>query len=425
MNKLIFIFSFQKSKDESKYLTSESTNVSSADTSPKSSKNGSPNYKKMKNKLRNSIRKSRNYFKRADSANVSHDESRDVETQQNLCSSICNYPKAHDERVYKTIHTELQSALTEKHLPSETLRLIQIDNRICHQQNVRRELNDALEICRASKEFRNSSELIESERLMLVSILKEFAAKEELTRLWQLKNVNDSINSSHATLSVVYLELMLREDAIYETHFNYYYVCVLSYRDKVECSAPKERKGNRVIFNDLKFQFRHLPADFVVRCEVFVLRLRKNQKFSDEKKNMQIFNGASSSRFRFHGRTVVRSVDLAINKHKQYPAQRNLRKEANGNFLFTMYDIIDGELDLYGGDLNNLRREALVGFQVEIEFPTGDDCCGFLNVAQKKWKWDRLWCRADGFKLNFWPYPQEFSGVVSESVLKMKENFKI
>lgn len=367
----------------------------------------------MKNKLRNSIRKSKGYFKRADVGNMSHDESQNADPSRNMCSSICNYPKAHDEPIYKTIHSELQLALAQENLCSDTLQLIQIDNRVCHQQNVRRELNDALEICRTSKEFRNSSELIESERLMLVSILKEFAAKEELTRLWHLnENYKQSLNTSHATLSVVYLELMLREDAIYETHFNYYYVCVLSYRDKVECSVPKERKGNRVIFNDLKFQFNQLPSNFDVRVEIFVLRLRKNQKFSDEKKNVQIPNVSSSSRFRFHGRTILRSADLTINKHKQYPAQRNLRKESNDSFVFAMYDIIDGELDLYGGDLNNLKREALIGFQIEIEFPSGADCSGFLNVAQKKWKWDRLWCRIDGFKMNFWPYPQEYSGVV-------------
>lgn len=384
----------------------------SAEDSPRDSKSGSPNYKRLKNKLRNSIRKSRNYFKRADVSSASQDKKRAVKSSANVCSSICNYPMAHDESVYRKIHSQLQSAISQESLSPNIRRLIHIDNQICHQQNIRGNLVEVLDICRASKEFRNSSELIESEHLMLVSNLKEFAAKEELIRLWESRNVEENASdSAHATLSVVYLELILRDDAIYEAHFNYYYVCVLSYRDQIEYSAPKERDENRVLFNDLKIIFRQLPANFEIKAEVFVLRLRKNVKLTDGGKVIDS-NSSHSSRFRFHGRTILRTVDLVVNKQSQYPAQRNMQKDASGGFIFTMYDIIDGELDLHGGDLNNLRREALVGFQLKIALPPGEDCSGFLNVAQTKWKWDRLWCRVDGFKLNFWPYPTDIPGMV-------------
>lgn len=396
----------------------------STETSPKSSKSGgSPNYKLIKQKLRESFRKGKNYLKRSDHTSVSPSKSGVVTSQ--ACPIICNYPKAHDENLYRTIHDELQLLASDPSVSAKTLQLIQLDNRILHQRNVRRELSDALEICRSNKEFQNSTELIESERLMLVSNLKELAAKEELTRRRQFP-ADQTALSSEALLNVVYFELQLRDDTIFDAHFNYYYVIVLTHRDKVECSPSKERHGNRVIFNDLKIQFAHLAPDFGVRAEVFVLRLRKNQRLSGSESkcsaSTEALNVPQSSRFRFHGRTILRAEDLAQNRDKQFPAQRKLRRDENGQFVLTMFDIVDGQLDLYGGELNNLKRNCLVGFQIEIGFRAPDECKGFLDVAQKKWKWDRLWCRIDGFKMNFWHYPQEIQGSVRLNRISVHEN---
>lgn len=336
------------------------------------------------------------------------------------CSSICNYPKSHDEKLYKTIHSKLVNLPASGGvLTAKEKKLLQLDDRISHHQSIRHELHDALERCRSTKEFQNSPELIESERLILVSNLKELAAKEELTRLWQIDD--DDIAVTTATgrnvLSIVYAEFPLKDDAIYDTHFNYFYVCVLSHRDNIEFSSVQERNGNRVIFNDLQVQFTDLSPAFEVRVEVFVLRLRKNQRHSRIASSSK--NGDSSgvgnavaSRFRFHGRTVLTSRDLSQNKRKQFAAQRNLRKsEKNDDMVFTMYDIVKMDMRLHG-DMNNLSGEALIGFQSEITFGTVEHS-GFVDMAQKKWKWDRLWCRIDGFRMNFWAYPQDATNSVN------------
>lgn len=331
------------------------------------------------------------------------------------CSSICNYPKSHDEKLYKTIHATLLG-LPDGALTTKEKKLLKLDERILHHQSIRHELSDALEMCRATKEFQNSPELIESERLILVSNLKELAAKEELTRLWQIDSddVATTAANGRCILSIVYAEFALKEDAIYDTHFNYFYVCVLSHRDTIECSSVKERVGNRVIFNDLQVQFTDLRSSFEVRVEMFVLRLRKNQRHSSSSKNTDSLGTGNStaSRFRFHGRTTLTSCDLSQNKRKQFPAQRNLRKnEQNGSMVFTMYDIVKMDMQLHG-DMNNLNGDALIGFQNEIAFGAIEHC-GFVDIAQKKWKWDRLWCRIDGFRINFWAYPQDATNSVN------------
>lgn len=332
------------------------------------------------------------------------------------CSSICNYPKSHDEKLYKEIHSKLAELPVDGVLTSKEKTLLQLDDRILHHQSIRHELSDALEMCRSTKEFQNSPELIESERLILVSNLKELAAKEELTRIWQIEtdDVATSTANGRCVLSIVYAEFALKEDAIYDTHFNYFYVCVLSHRDTIECSSVKERNGNRVIFNDLQVQFTNLSASFEVRVEVFVLRLRKYQRHSGSSKNTESLGvgNASASRFRFHGRTTLASHDLSQNKPKQFPAQRNLRRsEQNDSLVFTMYDIVKMEMQLHG-HMNNLTGDTLIGFQNEITFGRIAHS-GFVDIAQNKWKWDRLWCRIDGFRMNFWAYPQDAANSVN------------
>lgn len=341
------------------------------------------------------------------------------------CSSICNYPKSHDEKLYKTIHSKLLELPTGGVHTAKEKKMLKLNDRIAHHQSIRHELSDALEMCRSTKEFQNSPELIESERLILVSNLKELAAKEELTRLWQIDSNDVATPDGRCVLSVVYAEFALKEDAIYDTHFNYFYVCVLSHCDTIECSTVKERDGNRVTFNDLQVQFTDLSSAFEVRVEMFVLRLRKNQchtsiGFSSKHTEPAPSTGnASASRFRFHGRTTLTSHDLSQNKRKQFAAQRNLRKnEQNDSMVFTMYDIVKMDLQLHG-DMNNLSGDMLIGFQNEITFDSIEHS-GFVDIAQKKWKWDRLWCRIDGFRMNFWAYPQD----AANSVNKYSANHK-
>lgn len=424
--------SFNQTAD---YHTPSSGCTSSTNTSPKNSKSNSPNFKLIKNKVRDSFRKSKNYLRSEskrwsdrllDSSRGAADTSHDASvTLAQPCSSICNYPKSHDEKLYKAIHSNLVELPADGVLTSKEKILLQLDDRILHHQSIRHELSDALEMCRSTKEFQNSPELIESERLILVSNLKELAAKEELTRLWQIESddVRTSTANGRCVLSIVYAEFALKEDALYDTHFNYFYVCVLSHRDTIECSSVKERNGNRVIFNDLQVQFTNLSPSFEVRVEIFVLRLRKYQRHSGSSKNTDTLGvgNASASRFRFHGRTTLTSRDLSQNKTKQFPAQRNLRKsEQNDSMVFTMYDIVKREMQLHG-HMNNLNGDTLIGFQNEITF----GCIahsGFVDIAQNKWKWDRLWCRIDGFRMNFWAYPQDAANSVNRAIIKINPN---
>lgn len=150
------------------------------------------------------------------------------------------------------------------------------------QQNMRQSIEQALQMCRSTDEFHNSRELVEAEQLMLMSCLKECSALEELIMVWQNNGIDDDhIRAEHelgiGTLTIKYLEFELKIDSIYDTHFNYFYLCVCTYRDHVEVTMAKERQpNNRIMFSNLKMQFYNLTPDFEIRIEVYALRLRKN-----------------------------------------------------------------------------------------------------------------------------------------------------
>lgn len=47
-----------------------------------------------------------------------------------------------------------------------------------------------------------------------------------------------------------------------------------------------------------------------------------------------------------------------------------------------------------------------IGYQEQLQF-SDSKANGFLNIADSQQKWDRLWCRIDGFSMKFWKRPQD------------------
>lgn len=170
-----------------------------------------------------------------------------------------------------------------KNVPRDRFNVIAMERLIDvvrQQQIVRSQVQSALDVCRSTDEFQNSRELIEAEQLMLMTCLKEYSALEQLIALWhgdcsQSRNDNNLSVFGTGTFTIKYLEFRLTNDSIFNTHFNYFYLCVCTYRDQVAFTMAKERTSNSIVFDDIRLQFNNLTADFQIRVEVFALRLRK------------------------------------------------------------------------------------------------------------------------------------------------------
>lgn len=119
-----------------------------------------------------------------------------------------------------------------------------------------------------------------------------------------------------------------------------------------------------------------------------------------------------SSRFRLQGKTLLTSTNLS-RKHvsSSYHSPRKLQRDSNGKYVYTSYGLISPDIVLCGQG-NTLCDSLKIGYQEQLYF-VDSKANGFLNIADSKQKWDRLWCRIDGFSMNFWNYPQDVNDTVS------------
>lgn len=247
----------------------------------------SPSLKAIKTKFRNSFRidgkkpaprdKNESFL----TAGFDLNESSDVKSFASSSSSSGSSSDLQRKKVFESICSRLECMPNEE--LSNGAEMKNLIGKIRQQQEMRKSIQNALNVCRTNGEFHNSRELVEAEQLMLMSNLKECSALEKLVTLWQTdnKNVAHTI-AEHETLgegvlSIKYLEFELNIDAIFDTHYNFFYVCVCSHNGQVEFTDAKERNnGNRIVFNNLKIRFTNLMADFEIRIEMYALRLRKN-----------------------------------------------------------------------------------------------------------------------------------------------------
>lgn len=271
------------------YATPISVQYSDSEASKKTpslssgSKDSSPNYKAFNRKIRNSLRKGKDYFRNGTKKLSNHFEKTEMNCDKDDSLDIMHRDtltqnqRKQINQIFELLHSQLTEVIKTDTISQRDENLIKVINKISRQQEVRHQLRNALHICRITKEFQHSAELVESERLMLISHLKEWAGKLELVRISALKDDKRMwANKLTGAFAIRQLEFFLNQEAIYDTHFNHFYMCVCSYRDQIECTSAKERNGNRVVFNDCLFKFTDIEEDFEIRVEVYVLRLRKS-----------------------------------------------------------------------------------------------------------------------------------------------------
>lgn len=205
-------------------------------------------------------------------------ESSEIKSFTSSSSSSGSNSDLQRKKVFESICSRLDSIPNNEFSNGAEMKIL--CEKIRQQQEMRKSIQNALNVCRTNAEFHNSRELVEAEQLLLMSNLKECSALEKLVKLWHTDDkMADTINEhelGEGVLSIKYLEFELNIDAIFDTHYNFFYVCVCTHNGQVKFTDAKERNGNRIVFNNLKIQFANLQADFEIRIEIYALRLRKN-----------------------------------------------------------------------------------------------------------------------------------------------------
>lgn len=285
---------------ESTQQTSSSGNtsrLSSAQASPAKPHRRGSLYRSFKNSLRTSFRKGRNFIKHEKDnlvqlfdKNAVNDGKNAVPKPARSFVNLDEYKKYYNdqnaEQIYKNWSEKLSHA--ESHTDLHSKRMLDLISQISSQRQIKKQLRNALEICRCSKEFDCSSELVEAERLLLVSNLKEAAAKKELMEMENNLYANVKQNGSNdlGMIALSDFEFPLKDAAMYDTLYNYFYICVATYKDQVKASYAKERNGNSVSFRGFDIKFWEVEPDYQIKVEVYVLSLRKNNRGANSERRL-------------------------------------------------------------------------------------------------------------------------------------------
>lgn len=446
------------------------SNLSPVNSSPSSSDkmrmNGSDIYRSLKDRLRSSFRKSKRFIKNEHRkiANL-FDEKSNVKREDGnrVAFNLGDYQRKYESEVdAEEIYQSLSNAGSLTELNNQFL--AELVNQIKTQCDLKKQLKQALAVCRNTREFECSSELIEAERLMLLSTLKETAARNELSKIDY--NGNEKLLSESKKVGVVALnhfEFPLKETAMNDMLFNYFYLIVCSYKNQVKATLAKERYEDRVCFRNCEIKFHDLDADYEIRVEVYVLRLRKNarnysfeSKYHLNKDNKTLFDSLPSpaklrnpaklltprssspknfdfdnefSRFKSQGYITLNSSHLLpTSGHTQHPLandqlleschhspyysassnfQQMVRKQGDHNiYLVEDFKYLQLDSTVYN---SNLLGGIGMSFKSEVLF-MNSDISGFLTVGDirnERIDWSRKWCKVNGFVLEFWNYPQE------------------
>lgn len=242
--------------------------------------------------------------------------------------------------------------------------MLKLTNQIIAQREIRNQLKHAIKICRTTKEFESSSELVEAERLMLISAKKEACAKLELTRI---DYEGDGLTSNPAkcagNVTIKKIEFALKSEDTLEHIFQLSYICICSYQDQVVATHAQERDGDKVKFDDIELRISRLNSSFEIKIEIFVLRLPKPlRNYSHESKYHLNKVGKHLTFSNFHG--LQNNLILQISKKPLFPNPVKLFSNSSDSPPKWLSDLDESRFRLRG--VSTISAKTLSSEKFEI-----------------------------------------------------------
>lgn len=322
-----------------------------------------------------------------------------------------NYNSPDAEKIYQNwVNKPKRDGVLDLH----ERQMLQLIEEITTQRKIKQQLKNALSVCRNSKEFDSSSELVEAERLLLVSNLKEAAAKKCLID-YERNQYSNPIPKDVTTIGTVSFsdfEFQLKGAALHDTLYNYFYVCVATYRHEVRATLAKERDGSVVYFSGAELKFFEVDSDYEIRVEVFALSLRKNNhgaaaepsRFQSIKNAVKLspkrfFHGEPApgtpkvskvldhefSEYKSQGFTSIKSDSFYESRHGSN-FDKNFQKSGS-HYVLTVQDYRDFKLTMVYN--SHLEGKLQMAVKSDVLFKN-TELQGWLTVAvNTSGAWDR------------------------------------
>ncbi|XP_030370584.1 uncharacterized protein LOC115621155 isoform X2 [Scaptodrosophila lebanonensis] len=345
-------------------------------------------YRLLKNALRRSYRKGKDFF-RAE--------------KQRLAQSF-NLPR---DQCNQTEGGELDNS-TSSQYASFNLDTLMNDSLSTNEQ-----LAQAVNICRQMPELEISPEMVEAERLLLFSTLRQ-----------NVQPLREDVMASQRQPQCFLIDAMVlpvKADGSQDMFFNYYYICTFECEGRITSTQSVECQNGEAVFRDCGIEFySRLEAEALeLRCQIFMLRLRKVSTLSLEPQKSVTKRGSLGSagssnsstsgcdqivsRFRLHASFTLRASDMipyqVVTSETQQSSQICLRTSHSWRLPIIVHT-----------KSTNLAPQITLTGRAELRLPKLQ-YAGYLNVQDTKNKhnWNRRWCTLLGLQMDVWQYEENLT----------------
>lgn len=237
-----------RSFNESSYCQKSTKNLKSFNTLP--------GLKHMKHALRKSFRKGKQFIK----------------SESKRLSTSLNFNASNSEVVNQNNYTTSRGDL----MFGSSFDLISLFS-INQAAPVDEQLTTAVQICRKLPDLENSTEMVEAERLLLFSKLRR--ETQERTHKTPYQTM-DHMPMLRFAIDDMFLPVLA--DASHDIFFNYFYIITFECSGIIRSTQSAECQNDVVVFRDcgisisIRSKYENISEEQnIVRCNIFMLRLRK------------------------------------------------------------------------------------------------------------------------------------------------------
>ncbi|XP_015589472.1 anillin [Cephus cinctus] len=283
------------------------------------------------------------------------------------------------------------------------------------QQTLMYQASKALTLCRSMKEFMESPEQVESERVLLVASLRKKAATDEMRKMSFEQN-NNELSCERGEVTVKDISLPLQENNLKlekdSAEFVQWFVIVISHGLTVWATNAITCPINTPVIHFPGYlTIPNLCPDFKLNIQIYTLKLRRvtynhEQKYHLNKDHKHTTCPSPKNLFKKTERSPISPKE----KHSKFSAMRETSFILCGSLTLNLHDLTlhspwplaDVSIDSALRGTINLNLSCKLHLSVShAGFLTRGDEVGGLGV------WNRQWCILEGHSLMFWNYPRD------------------
>ena len=285
--------------------------------------------------------------------------------------------------------------------------------------------SQALNLCRATKEFFGSSEQVEAERLLLEASHKRAAALTEIQKLKTEGGLGadprQEASTVRGTVSLCGITLRLKQDFVKQVRsgeagdFVHFFLCLVKSAGQVipttMVSTADGLDGHSLHFPNL-INFRELSKDFAIHMEVYGLQTRKEVLAHEAKYHI----GAPKP-----GLLATLTPKMKFSKTESKLARPAVSSPGGPQAVRTSSFAMVGQAVITLGSLAETSwrlasvppispLEGTVNFTLNAHSESQITHRGFLTMfhdVSGSGAWRRWWMVVEGSGLSYWTYPED------------------